>query len=82
MAKKMKSNAGSAPDRLKQILDGLDYAYPNAQCALLHGNPLELLVATILSAQCTDVRVNIVTKGLFRKYRSPRDYVKVPQEEL
>ena len=82
MAKKMKSNAGDAPDRLKKILDGLDDAYPNAQCALLHGNPLELLVATILSAQCTDARVNIVTKGLFRKYGSPRDYVKVPQEEL
>ena len=82
MAKKMKSSAGDAPDRLKQILDGLDFAYPNAQCALLHGNPLELLIATILSAQCTDARVNIVTKGLFRKYRSPRDYVKAPQEEL
>jgi endonuclease III len=82
MAKKVKSNAGEAPDRLKQILDGFDYAYPNAQCALLHGNPLELLVATILSAQCTDARVNIVTKGLFRKYRSPRDYVRVPQVEL
>jgi endonuclease III len=82
MAKKIKSKAGKAPDRLKKILDGLDYAYPNAQCALLHGDPLELLVATILSAQCTDARVNIVTKGLFLKYRSPRDYVKVPQEEL
>jgi endonuclease-3 len=82
MAKKMKSNAGDAPDRLKQILDGLDYAYPNAQGSLLHGNPLELLVATILSAQCTDARVNIVTKGLFRKYGSPRDYIKVSQEEL
>jgi len=82
MAKKMKSNAGEAPDRLKQILDALDYAYPNAQCALLHDNPLELLVATILSAQCTDARVNIVTKVLFHKYTSARDYVKVPQEEL
>ena len=82
MAKKMKSKVGEAPDRLKQILDGLDDAYPNAQCALVHSNPLELLVATILSAQCTDARVNIVTKGLFRKYREPRDYVQVPQEEL
>lgn len=69
-------------DRLKQILDGLDRVYPNAQCALLHGNPLELLIATILSAQCTDARVNIVTKDLFRKYRSPGDYVQVRQEEL
>jgi endonuclease-3 len=82
MPKKKKSNAGGQPDRLKKILDGLDRAYPNAQCALLHSNPLELLVATVLSAQCTDARVNIVTKDLFRKYRSPRDYVKAPQEEL
>jgi endonuclease III len=82
MPKIKKSNAEERPDRLKQILDGFDRAYPNAQCALLHGNSLELLVATILSAQCTDARVNIVTKDLFRKYRAPRDYVKAPQEEL
>jgi endonuclease-3 len=82
MQKKRKSNAGKQPDRLKQILDILDRAYPNAQCALLHSNPLELLIATILSAQCTDARVNIVTKDLFRRYRSPRDYVQVPHEEL
>ena len=53
---------------------------PNAR--FLHGNPLELLIATILSAQCTDASVNIVTKDLFRKYRSPGDYVQVTQEEL
>ncbi len=82
MPKKTKSNAGKQADRLRQILDGFDRAYPDAQCALEHSNPLELLVATILSAQCTDARVNVVTKGLFRKYRSPRDYVEVPQEEL
>jgi endonuclease III len=81
MAKK-KPNSAKHPDRLRQILDGLDRAHPDAECALVHGNPLELLVATILSAQCTDARVNIVTKELFRKYRSPRDYVQVPQEEL
>jgi endonuclease-3 len=82
MPKKKKSPAGTQNDRLRQILDGLDAAYPNALCALVHSSPLELLIATILSAQCTDARVNIVTKTLFRKYKSPRDYVKVPKEEL
>jgi len=70
------------PDRIKKILSGLDHAYPNAQCALVYSNPLELLIATILSAQCTDARVNIVTKDLFRKYRSPQDYANAPREEL
>ncbi|MCW5958690.1 MAG: endonuclease III [Pyrinomonadaceae bacterium] len=56
--------------------------YPDAHCALNHTNPFELLVATILSAQCTDERVNIVTATLFRKYRGPKDYLDVPQEEL
>ncbi len=86
MAKKIKSNAGEVPDRLKQILDGLDYAYPNAQCALLHGNPLELLVATILSAQCTDKRVNTVTETLFKKHRTAKEYadsnISTLQEEI
>jgi endonuclease III len=68
--------------RIRQILKSLDQAYPNAQCALIHENPLELLIATILSAQCTDARVNIVTRDLFRKYRAPRDYVRAPQETL
>jgi len=77
-----KSNTRKQPDRLKQILDGLDRAYADAQCALLHSNPLELLVATILSAQCTDARVNIVTRNLFGKYRAPQDYVRAPQEKL
>jgi endonuclease III len=69
-------------ERLKQILLGLDNAYPNAQCALRHKNPLELLIATILSAQCTDERVNLVTKVLFQKYNLPEDYVRVPRETL
>jgi endonuclease III len=77
-----KFNACTHPHRLKQILDGLSHAYQDAQCALLHSNPLELLVATILSAQCTDARVNIVTRDLFGKYRLPHDYVRVRQEEL
>ena len=78
---KNKSSADQA-NRVARILERLEQAYPNAQCALRHSNPLELLVATILSAQCTDERVNIVTKDLFRKYRSPRDYAGVRPEEL
>jgi len=60
----------------------LSAMYPHAGCTLDWTNPLELLVATILSAQCTDKRVNIVTKRLFLKYRTPQDYVAVPQAEL
>jgi endonuclease III len=63
-----------ALERIGPILDLLDEAYPVAECALHHKNPLELLVATILSAQCTDERVNQVTKELFRKYRTAGDY--------
>jgi endonuclease-3 len=61
-----------APERIKAILDGLAKTYPNAECALIHRNPWELLVATILSAQCTDARVNMVTPELFRKYPTPK----------
>src|SRR5437763_8380573 len=60
--------------RLKQIITRLGQAYPDATCALQHRNPLELLVATILSAQSTDARVNLVTPALFTKYRTARDY--------
>lgn len=56
--------------------------YPEPQCELNFSNPLELLVATILSAQCTDVRVNLVTASLFQKYRRPEEYLAVPVEEL
>ena len=82
MPMKKKSVPGAQPDRIKRILAGLDHAYPNAECALKHKNPLELLIATILSAQCTDARVNLVTQELFRKYWSPQDYIRVSQEEL
>jgi endonuclease-3 len=68
--------------RTAEIIKRLKKAYPDALCALNHANAFELLVATILSAQCTDARVNIVTADLFRKYRSPADYLKVPQREL
>jgi endonuclease III len=60
--------------RTRTIISRLQRAYPDAKCALDHRNPLELLVATILSAQCTDVRVNQVTPALFAKYRSAADY--------
>jgi endonuclease III len=74
------------PDELKQrtreIIRRLKRAYPDAKCSLNHTNPFELLVATILSAQCTDERVNIVTADLFRKYRGPEDYLKVSPREL
>jgi endonuclease-3 len=68
--------------RVDQILRGLDEMYPNATCALHHKNPWELLVATILSAQCTDKRVNEVTPGLFAKYPTPLDFAAVRPEVL
>jgi endonuclease III len=68
--------------RTQKIIARLKKQYPDAECSLNHTNPLELLIATILSAQCTDERVNIVTSDLFRKYRSSDDYVKVTQAEL
>jgi endonuclease-3 len=68
--------------RVKKILAALDRMYPEAQCALHHHNAWELLVATILSAQCTDKRVNEVTPGLFKKYPSIRDFAAAKQEEL
>src|SRR4051812_11514841 len=69
-------------ERVTAILPILNHLYPDAKCSLDHRSPLELLVATILSAQCTDDRVNIVTKTLFKKYRTPKDYAEVPQEAL
>jgi endonuclease-3 len=68
--------------RTRKIIARLKKAYPDAQCSLNHSNPFELLIATILSAQCTDERVNIVTADLFRKYRSCEDYVNAPPAEL
>jgi endonuclease-3 len=69
-------------DRTRKIIARLRKAYPDAKCSLNHSSPLELLIATILSAQCTDQRVNIVTADLFRKYHSCADYLKVPTSEL
>jgi endonuclease-3 len=69
-------------DRAKELLKRLPEIYPDAHCELVHANPLELLVATILSAQCTDKRVNIVTRELFQRCRSAQDYADISQEEL
>ncbi|MGA2683933.1 MAG: endonuclease III [Verrucomicrobiota bacterium] len=68
--------------RLKKIIAALDRAYPEAHCELNHADPLQLLVATILSAQCTDKRVNIVTTDLFKKYRTAAGYANAPLAEL
>ncbi|HMF57393.1 MAG TPA: hypothetical protein VK619_13705, partial [Pyrinomonadaceae bacterium] len=68
--------------RASKILNLLKREYPDARCTLDYSNPLELLIATILSAQCTDERVNIVTAKLFRKYRRCDDYLKVAQTEV
>ncbi len=68
--------------RTRDIIRRLKRSYPDAKCSLNHSNPFELLVATILSAQCTDERVNIVTADLFRKYTKPEDYLKVSPREL
>lgn len=68
--------------RAEKIIAGLDKTYPDAHCELVHQNPLELLIATILSAQCTDKRVNIVTETLFKKYRSPEDFANAEISEL
>ena|ERR1035437_6590382 len=69
-------------EQTAEIIKRLKKAYPDAHCALNHTNAFELLIATILSAQCTDQRVNIVTADLFRKYRGPADYLKVTQQEM
>jgi endonuclease-3 len=79
-----RKSLASTPEkqRTQKIIARLKKEYPDARCSLNFSNPLELLVGTILSAQCTDERVNIVTADLFRKYRAAQDYTKVPQSEL
>ena len=72
----------SPEERAPALLRRLRRAYPDAEVALRFSNPLECVVSTILSAQSTDVRVNLVTEDLFRKYRRPEDYLSVPEEEL
>ncbi|MCE5334922.1 MAG: endonuclease III [Desulfobacteraceae bacterium] len=72
----------TSSEKIKSILNILDELYPDAECSLNYEHPLELLVATILSAQCTDERVNKVTPGLFKKYPSAAAYAEAPLEEL
>jgi endonuclease-3 len=72
----------TSPARIAKIIAGLQKAYPDATCALLHKNPWELLVATILSAQCTDVRVNMVTPTLFRSFPTPAAMAKASLPEI
>lgn len=82
-AKSKKSDgAYTSPQRLKKIFAKLDRLFPRAECALLHSNPFQLLVATILSAQCTDERVNKVTPGLFQKYPTPQAFAAVDPKAL
>jgi endonuclease-3 len=72
----------TSPERLQKIFAALDQLFPQAQCALRHENAFQLLVATILSAQCTDERVNKVTPGLFQKYPTPQDLAALSQPVL
>src|SRR5205809_395189 len=72
----------TSPARLEKIFAGLDQLFPQAQCALRHENAFQLLVATILSAQCTDERVNKVTPELFAKYPAAEDFAALPQSVL
>jgi endonuclease III len=82
MPKKPKETFEDRKRRASAVLRGLKRAYPEAHCALDYRSPLELLVATILSAQCTDTRVNMVTPHLFAKYRTAADYARSPKGEL
>lgn len=90
MADKQKANPlrppevgrSEARERVNAIWPILKKAYPQAKCALEHSDALQLLIATILSAQCTDVRVNIVTKTLFKKYKTVKDWADAPLEEI
>jgi endonuclease-3 len=72
----------TSPARVAAILAGLDAAYPEAICELTHANPFQLLISTILSAQCTDVRVNQVTAELYKKYKKPEDFAYATPSEL
>src|SRR5450432_2182372 len=74
--------AGTDPERVAAILAKLDEAYPAATCELTHENPFQLLISTILSAQCTDVRVNQVTQTLYNKYKGPKDFAYANPSEL
>jgi len=78
----MPEDISTLKTRVRKVIARLKRAYPDAKCSLNHSNAFELLIATILSAQCTDARVNLVTQDLFRKYRKPQDYLNVSPKEL
>lgn len=80
--KKIKVEKEEARKRVENIWPVLKKTYPDAKIALKFANPLELLIATILSAQCTDVRVNMVTPGLFKKYKSAKDWAKADLKQI
>lgn len=82
MTNKLSKSLKLQKERMSVVLNRLSTLYPDIKIQLDFTNPFELLIATILSAQCTDARVNIVTKKLFQKYLTPVDYLKVPVEEL
>jgi endonuclease-3 len=82
LKKRTRESLESKKKRASEVFRRLRKAYPDAKCALDHSSPLELLVATVLSAQCTDVRVNMVTPVLFRKYKTAADYARAPAGEL
>jgi endonuclease III len=82
MAKTVNKSLELRRRRVAEVLPVLKSTYPNAKCSLDYRTPLQLLVATILSAQCTDVRVNLVTKTLFRKYKTAEDFAGAPEGEL
>jgi endonuclease III len=82
VAGRRSAEAGTDPKRVAAILAQLDEAYPAATCELKHENAFQLLIATILSAQCTDVRVNQVTRELFKKYKTPDDFAYASPAEL
>jgi endonuclease-3 len=82
VAVKKEKSAYTSPARMAKIFTALDTLFPRATCALRHDNPFQLLVATILSAQCTDERVNKVTPGLFQKFPTPQDFAALRQETL
>lgn len=79
---KVKVDKDEAAERVKKIWPILKKTYPDAKTALNFRNPLQLLIATILSAQCTDVRVNMVTKDLFKKYKSAKDWAKADIKQI
>lgn len=81
-SKKISGSTKSEVDRAKEIFSRLKKEYPTVKIALDFSSPFQLLIATILSAQCTDARVNIVSKTLFKKYKFPKDFIKVSSEEL